>query len=451
MAYAYVKTTTGTANGNTVAFTYTPGNLLILQVGSSTGGGTPTFTAADTDSNTYQQGSASANAGNNYWHGWRYVENAGGDGSTTVTVTFNGGTPGETAIKVHEYSGLATSGALIGTPIAANQANPGTGTDAITAGPLNVTSQPALVIGLSGSIGGDPAFTAGTGYTARSTTVGLAIEDKRVTSTGNQSATFTSSGGGSNIYRTIVAAFAEPANATATATPAQATETVAGQTPSLLTERVIAPTVGLVTVGSVAPSALGEDQIGPTTGAVQTLGRVPSLLAERAITPSTGVVTLGSLAPTLTGDGLAIGEPAVAALTLSGLSPTLLTELITQPNTSQIIIGGQIPTADTGDASAHRGHVGTGRRWHGKAGKYEGPLFESAGASEVFPTEALSFLQPAHPLGGVPQFKPLESFPVGVDPSYTVPPELLAESRARIAARKKRRRAEEDLILKLLS
>jgi hypothetical protein len=250
--------------------------------------------------------------------------------------------------------------------------------------------------------------------------------------------------GGSAGVALITATFKEASGAVeATAAPAQATETVQGKTPTLATERLIQPTVGTLSAGGLSPSALSEDQIAPTTGALQMQGQAPTLTSERLISPSVGLATVGALSPTVTGDGLNIETPGVASIALTGLAPSLLTEQVVTPGVGQIIVRG-LETG--GDASFGRGHVGTGRRWHGKANKYEVPEEETVGQTEVFPAAAEPVFEP---LGGNPTFKPLESFPVGVKrPPYVVPPELLAESRARIA---KRRRAEEDLILKLLS
>ncbi len=95
--------------------------------------------------------------------------------------------------------------------------------------------------------------------------------------------------------------------------------------------------------------------------------------------------------------------------------------------------------------------MGTGRRWHGQQGKYDYSESASVSATDVFPPGPE---WPIQPLGGMPIFKPLSVFPVGVErTAYTVPPELLAESQARIArteAKRRKRRAEEALILKLL-
>lgn len=143
----------------------------------------------------------------------------------------------------------------------------------------------------------------------------------------------------------------------------------------------------------------------------------------------------------------AVATPGLGSATMAGLAPTLNTEQGVLPGVGAVLIQGLIPTLEaTLDASIDRGHVNTGRRWHGRQGKYEGTQSYSVALALAAP-ETVDFAPP--PLG-FPVFKPLEAFPVGVEtPPYVVPPELLAASRARIKA-KKRRREEELLLLNLL-
>lgn len=205
--------------------------------------------------------------------------------------------------------------------------------------------------------------------------------------------------------------------------PAVGAVSLAGRLATLARTRTVAPSTSAMALGGRSPAALATDQIGVTTGALRATGLAPALNTERVITPAVGLVSLSGLVPTL--------APA---------------ELSAQPNSGAIIVQGLVPTLEatsTADASLGRGHVGTGRRWHGRIGKYEGSDTASVAVSAAFPHEAESSYQP---LGGLPEFKPLAAFPVGVERApYRIPPELLAESRARIA--KKRRRREEELIL----
>lgn len=116
--------------------------------------------------------------------------------------------------RVAEYSGIALSGALITTGTAF-QGSPssfaGTGTDAISSGPVTVsTGLPALILGLlKGSQNG--GFSAGTGYTGRVTSNGdWLVEDQRATSSGTYTITATNAThGGTDDYQTTLLAFSE--------------------------------------------------------------------------------------------------------------------------------------------------------------------------------------------------------------------------------------------------
>jgi hypothetical protein len=210
MAYAYVQSWANSANGNTVTIAPSAGSLLVFHVVTSTGGGSPTWTVDDnlTSGSYVAQFGANAVGGTTYFHGAGYKLNVSAS-ATTLTFTFNGGTPGETNIEVFEYSGIATSGAYI-TGILNEQAAPGTGTDALTTTAFNVASGvPALVLAMGCSRDTGVVPTTGTGWTSRYSTK-LRLEDVRATSTGNQTATFTVSDGAED-YSAIGMAFSEPA------------------------------------------------------------------------------------------------------------------------------------------------------------------------------------------------------------------------------------------------
>ena len=203
MAYAYAnKWTSG--SGNTITIAPSAGSLLVLSTFTSSGGGNPTYTIADNLGSTWQVAQAATNDGGGAWDGVQYLLNCGA-GITTLTLTFNGGTPGASCfITVVEYTGIAATAAFLG--IVRNvQAAPGTGTDALTASGLSVTTAPALLLCLvtSGS-----ASTAGTGFTSRSTTNNLLVSDSRITSTGTYGVTATAANG-SATYATHALAFAE--------------------------------------------------------------------------------------------------------------------------------------------------------------------------------------------------------------------------------------------------
>src|SRR5262245_26839828 len=229
MAYAFVQQNANdnAASATTITVTLTPtaGNLLVFCV---SGDALDTTSIALSDNlgshNTFSQISTDlvTASGSDQRCAWYYAENCKG-GATTFTATFSAGTRFRT-FYVGEYSGIATSGSFLN-GARAEQGNPGTGTDAVSSGNANATSQPALVWGFSMDIFTGATPTAGTGFTSRTgvwstnTTLGRP-EDKRVTSTGNVAATFTTTAG-TDSHGTGVGIFAEAATA-ATSDPPRA-------------------------------------------------------------------------------------------------------------------------------------------------------------------------------------------------------------------------------------
>lgn len=142
--------------------------------------------------------------------------------STTIQLNTTG--PWIQGVAAWEYSGLDTTAPYItGTFVGQSQATPGTTTDACTSTNSNITSVPAMQFGFNWDENNASSNTpsAGTGFTGRGqiwkplgsgggffTAQG---EDKRVTSTGNSAATFTSIAGGTDTLVTITVAFKESA------------------------------------------------------------------------------------------------------------------------------------------------------------------------------------------------------------------------------------------------
>lgn len=222
MPYAYV----GQGHSSTNAVTYSPtaGNLLVVFSATSIGGGNPTFTVSDGSSDTWASAvSAAQLSGTGLYLGIAYTLSVG-SGVTTVTLTYNGGSPGQVDVWAIEYSGAGAS--FFGVSAGNSQATPGTGTNVLTSNALNVTSGvPALILGLiDDDTRAANTMAAGTGYTARGSPAGtstsLLIEDLRATSTGNQTATGTdATHGGTDTYGSFVLAFAEPATGPVLQTP----------------------------------------------------------------------------------------------------------------------------------------------------------------------------------------------------------------------------------------
>lgn len=211
MAYAFVQAVKNSANSNVLSITPTAGNLLLLLSRTSSGGGTPTVTGMVTNNSTAL--SSRIATFENLVGRWCTIFELVNvpSGVTSVTVTYNGGTPGTTLLLGVEYSGLATTTPFIAANSGNYQAAPGTTANAITSGAVNVTSQPALVLGAVMTWSGNSDATAGTGYTNRfSADNDFLIMDKRITATGNNTVTATAaSHGGTDAYETFLLAYAE--------------------------------------------------------------------------------------------------------------------------------------------------------------------------------------------------------------------------------------------------
>ncbi len=113
----------------------------------------------DTQGNVWVQ-AIELNAGifNDHLSIW-YAQNSIA-GATTVTATL-AGTATFGQIRIHEYSGVAVSGAL--DQVGSNtQTDVGTGTDAVTTGQVTTTSNGQLIFGLTGTINNSSTATAGT-------------------------------------------------------------------------------------------------------------------------------------------------------------------------------------------------------------------------------------------------------------------------------------------------
>jgi len=183
--------------------------LLVLASFTSSGAGNPLLTQVqDNNSVNWTQAIATQAIVSSYVT-YYYLQNCEA-GITSATCTYNGGPPGTIVTTITEYSGIATTGALLGS-VSNTQTSPGTGTDILTSTNFNVTTQPALIYGQMWNPQNDTAGAAGTGFTNRfvPSNYGGRVEDKRVTATGNTAATFTLGGSGTDTFITFLLAFAE--------------------------------------------------------------------------------------------------------------------------------------------------------------------------------------------------------------------------------------------------
>lgn len=200
MSYAFDVAANNVSNANTISIAPAAGDVIVVFSETSSGGGSPTFTVADNVGGDSWVVPFSGQLQTTWYYSVAYLLNCPA-GITTLTATFNGGTPGNTNMRAVAYSGV--SGSYIGITSANFQTAPGSGANAITSNALNVTAQPSLLIGLCHDVAENGGFTAGSSplaFTLRGTLLnGLAIEDTRVTATGNASATFTNSHASDNM------------------------------------------------------------------------------------------------------------------------------------------------------------------------------------------------------------------------------------------------------------
>ena len=213
MAYTFVNSG-GAENTNVTTYSPTAGNLIVLMSSTSSGAGNPNITSWQTNGAANLAIPIASISNSGLWYTVGYLENCPA-GVTSITATYNGGTPGTVTQVLVEYSGIATSGSLIATTPAANlQTAPGTGANAIVSGTQNVIlpGAGALILGLHTNSEGH-SMTAGTGYTSRivvnANFAGI-IQDLRATSNGNQTATTQVGLGGTLQFTSAILAFSEP-------------------------------------------------------------------------------------------------------------------------------------------------------------------------------------------------------------------------------------------------
>lgn len=206
---AFVQSTgssPGTATAPTLAFgsDNTAANLLLCLVTWDTAGGRVISTVADSKTNTWTLAKFQDDTTNLQGCALYYAPNALA-GPNTVTVTFNGSAL-FTGLIVAEYSGIATSSPVDGTP-AGQTASGTTATDNVTSGNTTTSLAGSLILGVVVDTDGTATITGGTGLTKRgaSQTSGLSLEDLVQGSAGAIAATWTRSVSGR--YAAITAAF----------------------------------------------------------------------------------------------------------------------------------------------------------------------------------------------------------------------------------------------------
>lgn len=216
--FAYVGSAQNASNGNTITYSPVAGNYLILVSNTSSGGGTPTITVTTngTGGSVWTNEKNAAQDGGTGYKSLAICPTAP-TGATTITVTFNGGTPGNTAMAVMELSGLSSTG-WQGISTFNAQVAPGTGTNAIVSNSFSVTTQPAALIGWINNESGDGVNTAGSSpiaFTKRVNGTVNMLETARVTATGSAIANATTTGAGADTFTSYVMAISEPSGSVA--------------------------------------------------------------------------------------------------------------------------------------------------------------------------------------------------------------------------------------------
>ncbi len=160
--------------------------------------GTNTYTQLDVASTPYQTTT--------------FVAKNVAAGSYTVTATFSAADIARTIIAI-EVAGADTVNPVGSAHKLGSQANPGTGTDAVTSGTVTVQTD-SLVIGIVWHDTVAATWNLGTGFTQlfinepSQNCCGFAAERKTHSgATGSDAATFTDSTDGMNEYRTAIIAF----------------------------------------------------------------------------------------------------------------------------------------------------------------------------------------------------------------------------------------------------
>lgn len=190
------------------------GSLLIMAASWGTSGGLPnTATITDTQGNTWALVKFQDYAADTQCAALFAAYNAKA-GANSVTISWSGSVQFRRT-SIGEYTGVATTSALDGTPVSASGAG-STTTNAITSGNTTTTQAGDLIIGVSERTWEDGTTTAGTSplsYTIRDGVSGLKFEDAVAGAAGGYAATWTFTAGTNQHFAAITAAFKASAGA----------------------------------------------------------------------------------------------------------------------------------------------------------------------------------------------------------------------------------------------
>lgn len=234
--------------------------------------------------NPCTMGTATYDATNNQTAQGFYRENITNAPTTFTLSRTGGGSITYSAITVDEFSGVATSSALSGTPAQQVQNSPGTGTDGITSGNTTPAVNGCLIYGWTQNDGGSTQASAGTGYTsATSETTAAGRSEYKVQATAAAvAATFTTAANESHI--TGVMAF-KPLVTGTTLTADSGSFSLTGVAASLRPARVVTGGVGSFThTGNAANLTYNNSPVNYTLTAQ--LGTISLNLQDATLTHS---------------------------------------------------------------------------------------------------------------------------------------------------------------------
>lgn len=204
-ANATVDTPAATTIAATFPFNVTAGNLIAVAVSWETNV-TTTMTCTDTRGNTYTNTAVWNDA--TLTQGLSICYTIGGSsGADTVTVTLGSTGGAFRRLVINEYSGVATTSPVDGTPAGVGGIVATTGTDAVTSGSITTTLGGDLIFAAVMDTTSSGTVSPGTGYTQRgyANTKDLVVEDKQQLAAGSVAGTFTF--GATHRYDAAVIAF----------------------------------------------------------------------------------------------------------------------------------------------------------------------------------------------------------------------------------------------------
>ncbi len=334
MAIALVQHTGAAGIGPLAkAFTsnVTAGSLLVCAVRFGTVGGTYTISDNLNGAWTKDKTQLIATDGDTVIVA-SFPNSAGG----AITVTANDGASGnQIYLAIAEFSGVATTSPVDGTP-AGNNA---TGTSA-TSNNVTPTQSGDLIFGACG-VANSNTFTQGAGFTFlddAATGGHLADEYQILAGSGATAATFTL--GASDEYGCIAVAYKVAGSGGTSITPSAGTLALTGNAPSLSFGTVLTPLAGALVLTGHLPTI--NPVIQPPSGSLALTGHVPTVNAggNISLVPTAGALAFTGTAPSVLAS--ATISPPAGSLALSGHAPSIQTGLSITPTAGSLLFTGVV-------------------------------------------------------------------------------------------------------------